>query len=75
MLGIRLKVYFVVYRRGDELKDKFAHALALKLNFATTQRANEKALKDLRDSNGSAAGLRQALQARAALYGDLIDPS
>ena len=50
-------------------------ALALKLNFKTTQQANEKALRSLIKSSGLATDLKQALQARAAIYGGLLDPS
>ena len=60
---------------GKHFKEEFAQALALKLNITTTQRANEKALMDLTKASGSTAGLKQALQARAALYGDLLEPS
>ena len=60
---------------GEHFKDEFAQALALKLNLTTTQRANEKALTDLTKSNSSSADLKQAVQARAALYGELLDPS
>ena len=50
-------------------------ALALQLNFKTTQQANEKALGDLFKPKSISPGLRQTLQARAAIYGDLLDPS
>ena len=62
-------------RGGEPFKDAFAQALALKLNLTTTQRANEKALKDITKSSGATADLKQALQARAALYGELLEPS
>ena len=59
---------------GDEtFRDVFEQALALKSNLTTAQRANEKTLKDLAGTNGSSASLNQALQARAALYGELLD--
>ena len=60
---------------GEHFNDERAQALALKLNLTTTQRANEKALTDLTKSSSSSAGLKQVLQARAALYGDLLEPS
>ena len=59
---------------GEPIKDEFTKALALKLNLTTAQRANEKALTDLTKSSGGSAGLKQALQARAALYGELLEP-
>ena len=60
---------------GEPFEDEIAQALALKLNLTTAQRANEKALTDLTKSNGASAGLKQAVQARAALYGELLEPS
>ena len=68
-------IFSNLYQGGEHFKDEFAQALALKLNLTTTQRANEKALLDLTKSNGSSAGLKQALQARAAMYGELLDPT
>ena len=62
-------------RGGESFKDEIAQALALKLNLTTTQRANEKALAELSKSRGKTAGLKQAVQARAALYGELLEPS
>ena len=60
---------------NDTFKENISQALALKFNLKTTQQANEKALLDIKKSRGSSAGLKQALQARAAIYGDLLDPS
>ena len=60
---------------GEPFKEEFAQALALKLNLSTAPRANEKALTDLTKTSGSSAGLKQASQARAALYGELLEPS
>ena len=60
---------------GEPYKDELAQALALKLNLTTTQRANEKAVTDLSKASGRSTGLNKALQARAALYGDLLDPN
>ena len=59
----------------DNFKEQFAQALALKLNFKTSQQANEKALRQLMDNKGSAYGVKQALQARAAIYDNMLDPS
>ena len=44
-------------------------------NFSTSQLANEKDLSDLQQTKGVSPDLRQALQARAAIYGDLLDPA
>ena len=59
----------------DNFNDQLSQALALQLNFKTTQQANEKALRSLLKSQGLATDLKQALQARAAVYGDLLDSS
>ena len=61
---------------GDNnFREELTQALALKLNFKTTQHANEKALLRLLKSKGSAENLKQAVQARGAIYGELLDPS
>ena len=59
----------------DNFRDEITQALALKLNFKTTRQANEKALRSMVQSKCSATDLRQTLQGRAALYGDLLDTS
>ena len=59
----------------DNFKEQFAQALALKLNFKTSQQANEKALRQLLNAKGSAYALKQALQARAAVYEEMLDPA
>ena len=58
----------------DIFYDHVTQALALQLNLKTTQHANEKALSSLTKAKGSAASLKQALQARAAVYGELLGP-
>ena len=60
---------------SDTSKENISQALALKLNLKTTQQTNEKALADIKKSRGSSAGLKQALQARAAICGNPLDPS
>ena len=59
----------------DNFREEILQALALKLNFKTTRQANEKALRSMFQSHCSATDLKQTLQARAALYGDLLEPS
>ena len=74
--GAEAKGIFSNLEGGDEkYRDQLTQALALKLNFQTTQQANEKALHDLFKSKGPSPDLKQALQARAAIYGSLLDPS
>ena len=75
MLGARQKVYFQILGGDEYYRDQLTQALALKLNFQTTQQANEKALHDLFKSKGPSPDLKQTLQARAAIYGSLLDPS
>ena len=62
-------------RGGESFKDEIAQALALKLGATTTQHANEKSLRELTKTNGKKAGLKQSVQARAALYGELLEPA
>ena len=52
----------------DSFNDQISQALALKLDLKTTQLVNEKALQKLAKAKGSAESLKQALQARAAIY-------
>ena len=47
----------------------------MKLNLKTNQQANEKVLLNLLKSKGQKVGLKQMLQARAAVYGPLLDPA
>ena len=68
-------VFSRVAEGQNNFQDEITQALALKLNFKTTQQANEKALLSVLQSKGKAADLKQTLQARAALYGELLDPS
>ena len=74
--GATTKGIFSNLSGGDEnFKNQVTQALALQLNFSTTQLANEMALLDLQKAKGVSPDLRQSLQARAAIYGDLLDPA
>ena len=68
-----------VFNAASEGKDAFnehlGQALALKLNIKTSQQANEKVLLSILKPGGENAGLKQTLQARAAVYGALLDPA
>ena len=68
--GVFSKIFSGV---GDNFRDVINHALTLKLDLK--QQANEKSFATLINSKGSATDLRQALQARAALYGNALSPS
>ena len=45
------------------------------MNFKTTQQANEKALCDLLKSKNASPDVKQTLQARAAIYGEMLEPA
>ena len=59
----------------DTFKEQVTQALALKLKLKTKQQANERALLTILKSKGFKVGLKQTLQARAAVYGDFLDPA
>ena len=65
----------VLGRENKDFNEEINQALALKLDLKTTQQANEKSLSTLISAKGSAIGLRQTLQARAAIYGNVLSPS
>ena len=50
-------------RGRDELHTEISQALALQMNLATAQTANEKALKEVLKKKGETAALKQDLQA------------
>ena len=58
-----------------EVNEQLTWALAQKFNLGSTQQANEKALKSIVKKQGLAADLKQAVKARAAVYGSQVDPS
>ena len=60
---------------SNDFNEEIKHALALKLDLKTTQQANEKSLSSLVRAKGSATDLRQTLQARAAIYGNVLSPT
>lgn len=68
-------VFNVASEGKDSFNEHLGQALALKLNIKTSQQANEKVLLSLLKPGGENAGLKQTLQARAAVYGALLDPA
>ena len=60
---------------SDTFSEQVSQALAVKLNLKTNQQANERALVQLIQSQTRSGGLKQALQARAAVYDKLLDPA
>ena len=68
-------VFDLVSQGNDSFREQVSQALALKLNLKTNQQANEKVLLNLLKSKGQKVGLKQMLQARAAVYGTLLDPA
>ena len=59
----------------DEFKTEVSQALAIKLDLKTRQHAHKKMLQKLIKSGGNCSSLKQALQARAAVYDEVADPS
>ena len=68
-------VFELASQGTDSFNEQIGQALALKLNLKTSQQANEKVLLSVVKSGGKKAGLKQILQARAAVYGGLLDPT
>ena len=66
----------VITGRTDQSRyDNLTEAMAQKLDIGSAQMANEQALLNITKSKGSTADLKQALKARAAIYGSTLDPS
>ena len=59
----------------DNFRSEVCQALALKLDLKTQQHANEKVLHEIVKSGGRCRTLKQAVQARAAVYDETADPS
>ena len=59
----------------DNFKTEVSQALAIKLDLKTRQHAHKKMFQKLIKSGGSCSSLKQALQARAAVYGEVTDPA
>ena len=59
----------------DKFQTEVSQALALKLDLKTRQHANDKMLGRLIQSGGECSSLKQAVQARAAIYGEVGEPS
>ena len=66
---------FGVNYSDDSFKSKVCQALALKLNLKTHQNANEKVLQEIVKTGGRCGTLKQVVQARAAVYDEVADPS
>ena len=60
---------------SNTFSEQVSQALAIKLNLKTNQQANERALSQLLKSKSRSGELKQVLQARAAIYEDVLDPS
>ena len=58
-----------------EFQSEVSQALALKLDLKTRQHANDKMLNKLIRSGGNCSSLKQAVKARAAIYGEAGEPS
>ena len=60
---------------GSNFHQEVQQALAIKLNLKTRQHANERVLRGLLRSGGRCGTLKEAVQARAAIYDEIVDPS
>ena len=65
---------FMENHLNDTFKTEVSQALAIKLDLKTCEHAHKKMLEKLIKSGGSCSSL-QALQARAAVYGEVADPA
>ena len=59
----------------NDFKTQISQALALKLNLKTQQHANERMFRRMVASGGDCSSLKQAVQARASVYGEISDAS
>ena len=66
-------------RKGCFFENKFseqiAQAMAIQMNLSTHQHANEKILGSLRKTGGVKCSLKEAVQARTAIYGSKVPTS
>ena len=59
----------------DNFKTEVSQALVIKLDLKTRQHAHKKVLQKMIRSGGSCPSLKQAVQARAAVYGEVMEPA
>ena len=59
----------------NKFRQAVTQALAIKMNLKTHQHANEKVLRNIVATGGRCGTLKQAVQARAAVYNEAVDPS
>ena len=59
----------------SDFNEQVSQALAIKLNLKTIQHANERALERLETDPTDRGDLKQTLQARAAIYNNILDPA
>ena len=59
----------------NNFRQEVPQALAIKLNLKTHQHANEKVLRSIVATGGRCRTLKQAVQARAAVYDESVDPT
>ena len=59
----------------NSFSEQVSQALAIKLNLKTVQQANERAFEKLYKEKLNNGCLKQTLQARAAVYSNLLDPA
>ena len=60
---------------GEKLFSQIQLALAVKMGLNGPQEVRERALKNVLTSKSARGDMKQILQSRAEIYGDLLDPS
>ena len=60
---------------GEKQDSDLAWAIAQKYMLSSAQQFNEKSLKTVLKNKGACTDLKQALKARAAVYGQLLEPA
>ena len=69
---------FGISDTDNKFRQEVSQALAIKLNLKTQQHANEKILRNIVATVGKCGTLKQAVQARAAVYDECdesVDPT
>ena len=59
----------------NNFRQEVTQALAIKLNLKTHRHANEKILRNIVATGGRCGTLKEAVQARAAVYDESVDPT
>ena len=63
------------FNNFNSFSEQVSQAFAIKLNLKTVHHANQKALVMLSNEKANKGCLKQTLQARAAVYNNLLEPA